>query len=284
MVAIPVDPYVVHCQWEIAHADLEEAKRALGVDEHEYWPILQFYDVTSGDQAGRHASFSVEVQLGAGNWYVRSCSPERTYRANLALKGEDGSLAVIASADRVETPPSAPSSCADEHWLPIRLSPQLPESTASVQPHSGVHSELAGFPVRLPIDMHQEVSSRLRALYGDPDQGVLEPQLQGPVPADRSEEAGGRMASLRSNREPETLGLVGQPSLPVDMRAEVSQLLSRLYQGLEQKLSEPAGGLFTTEAFRMRRVGSRTDAHTENATADLAEWNERSFISGTSSR
>jgi hypothetical protein len=261
LVAIPVDPYVVHCQWEIAHADLDHAKRALGVDEDEYWPILRFYDVTSGDQTGRYPSFTVDVQLGAGNWYVRSCSPERSYRADLALKREDGSLAVIASADRVETPPSAPSSYADEHWLPIRLGP----------------------PVRLPIDVREEVSRKLSALYGVQEQGFFESRLQGPMPADRSEEADGKMADLPGNKEPEPPGLVGQPSLPVDMRAEVSQVLTQLYAGLHLEPSAPASP-FTRERFPMRCAGSGSEALTKRAIADLTAWNERSFKSGVSSR
>jgi hypothetical protein len=260
LVAIPVDPYVVHCQWEIAHADLESAKRALGVDEHEYWPVLQFYDVTNEDQVGRQPSFSVDVQLGAGNWYVRSCGPERSYRADLALKREDGSLAVIASADRVETPPSAPSSQADENWLPIRMGP----------------------PVRLPIDVREEVSRRLSALYGGQEQGVLESYVQGPVPADRGEEIRGEMPDLPGNKEPEPAVPLGQPSLPVDMRAEVGQLLTQLYAGLHLEPSALAGGPCMRGRFPMRRAGNGPGA--KDAIADLTACNERSFKSGTSSR
>ena len=262
MVAIPVDPYVVHCQWEIAHADLEHAKRALGVDEHEYWPVLQFYDVTNEDQVGRQPSFSVDVQLGAGNWYVRSCGPERSYRADLALKREDGSLAVIASADRVETPPSAPSSQADENWLPIRMGP----------------------PVRLPIDVREEVSRRLSALYGGQEQGVLESYVQGPVPADRGEEIRGEMPDLPGNKEPEPAVPLGQPSLPVDMRAEVGQLLTQLYAGLHPEPPALAGNPFARDPFHMRRVGGELKALRKDAIADLTAWNERSFTYGASSR
>jgi len=255
LVAIPVDPYVVHCQWEIAHADLEQAKRALGVDDDEYWPILRFCDVTNGDQ-GVRPSFSVEIQLEAGNWYVRSCSPERSYRADLALKREDGSFTVVASADRVKTPPSAPSSYADEHWLPIRLVPR----------------------VGLPIYVREEVSRKLSALYGGQEQGVFESRPQDPLPTDRGEEVHGKMADLPSNPEPP--GLLGQP-LPVDMRAEVGQLLTQLYAGLHLEPSVLAAGPFTREPFHMRRVGSEL---TKDSIADLTAWNESSFTYGTSSR
>jgi len=259
MVAIPVDPYVVHCQWEIAHADLEHAKRALGVDEHEYWPVLQFYDVTNEDQVGRQPSFSVDVQLGAGNWYVRSCGPERSYRADLALKREDGSLAVIASAVRVTTPPSAPSNYADERWLPIRLGP----------------------PVGFPIDVREEVNRKLSALYGGQEQRVFESRLQGPLPANRGEEVRGKMGEPCGNPEPP--GLLDQ-LLPVDMRAEVGQLLTQLYAGLHPEPPALAGNPFARDPFHMRRVGGELKALRKDAIADLTAWNERSFTYGASSR
>jgi hypothetical protein len=230
------------------------------VGEHEYWPVLQFYDVTNQDQAGRQPSFSVDVQLGAGNWYVRSCGPERSYRADLALKGEDGSLTVIASADRVETPPVAPSSYADEHWQPIRLD----------------------LPARLPIDVREEVSRKLSALYGGQEEGVFESRLQGPMPTDRGEEIRGEMADLSGNKEPEPLVPLGQSPLPVDMRAEVTQVLTHLYAGMHPEPLVLAGGPFTRGRFPMRRAGNGCGA--KDAIADLTACNERSFKSGSSSR
>jgi hypothetical protein len=135
LVAVPVDPYVVQCQWEVVPADIESARRALGVGEQEFWPVLQFYDVTNATrkEAQRDFSFAVGVQLQAGNWFVRSCAPDRAYRADLALKAEDGRFVVIASSNPVQTPPSAPWSYADEQWLPIRLDPQQPESATPMR-------------------------------------------------------------------------------------------------------------------------------------------------------
>lgn len=269
LVGVPVDPYVVHCQWEIAPADIEAAKRALGVGEHEYWPVLQFYDVTNtpGDKTAGYASFSVEVQLGAGNWYVRSCSPDRAYRANLALKGEDGSLAVIASSDRVETPPSAPSSYADEHWLPIRMSPQRPEGTALLN---------------LPIDMSAEVRNKLAALYGERDRDFLEPlpEVRNQLACNGREDGRIEVAAADGDRDPEVLALRGLSRLPIDMREEVRTLLSRLYQGLEQGSTGLTGRPLVMEDFPVQRISTMK----HGAVADLTELNERSFKSGVSSK
>lgn len=175
LVAVAVDPQVVHCQWKVAPSDLEDTKRALEVGEGEFWPVLRFYDVTNGDpeRAAASPSFAVEVQLRAENWYVRSCGPGRTYRAELALTREDGSFAVIASSDRVQTPPSAPSNDADEHWPPIRMGLREPERATPVfppinlafEPTLGEPSEPGEPAVRLPIDMREEVRKLLTALY-----------------------------------------------------------------------------------------------------------------------
>lgn len=267
LVAVAVDPYVVHCQWDVAPGDLENAQRALGVGDQEFWPVLRFYDVTNAapEEALPEPSFAVEVQLQAGNWFVRSCAPERAYRANLALKTEDGSFAVMASSNPVQTPPSTPSNSMDEHWLPIRMGPGEPERAT---------------PARPSINL------------------VLEPPLAEPsqprVPAVRlpigmREEVRGGMATLNQARGREALEppLPGQSPLPIDMREEVRKLLTRLYPGLEEE-SALAGGLILMEEHRMERVFRESAAvlysMKPGARADLTELNERSFASGVSSR
>jgi hypothetical protein len=268
LVVVPVDPYVVYCQWEVATADIESAQRALGVGEQEFWPVLQFYDVTNAarEEAPRELSFAVEVQLQAGNWFVRSCAPDRAYRADLALKGEDGSFAVIASSNPIQTPPSVPSSYADEHWLPIRLDSRQPERATPVryptnlalEPPSGAPSESAASPVRLPIDMREEVGSKLAALYSKREQDTPEP----PVPS--------------------------QSPLPIDMREEVRKLLIRLYPELAgERRALTRSPLFMKETpieCVFRELHAVFLDMKPSAIADLTEQNERSFTSGISSR
>jgi len=40
LIATPVDPYVIHCRWELAEEDLEKTKKNLAVDNDEFWPAL----------------------------------------------------------------------------------------------------------------------------------------------------------------------------------------------------------------------------------------------------
>jgi hypothetical protein len=270
LVAVPVDPYVVHCQWEVARADLENAQRALGVGAEEFWPALHFYDVTDAvrNEAPPWLSFAVDVQLEAGNWFVRSCNPDRTYRVDLALKREDGSFAAVARSSLVHTPPAAPSSYADERWLPIRLEPRQPESATAarppinlaLEPPAGAPGESAGFSVGLPIDMREEVRRELAALYGERERGTLGRPLPSP-------------SSLQ---------------LPIDMREEVRELLTQLHPGLQAEPPAPDGSpLFMQETPMGRVVRKGHDLFLvlkPGAIADLTERNERSFASGISSR
>lgn len=266
LVAVPVDPYVVHCQWEVAPADLERAKQTLGVSEQEFWPVLRFYDVTNAapDESAPDAAFDVDVQLQAGNWYVRSCGPDRSYRADLALKREDGSLVVVASSNPAHTPPSTLSTHADEHWLPIRLDPRQAERAAPVgpplefpvDPSSSAQSDTAP-PSRLPIDMSEEVRSKLAALYGEQEPEPPESPLQ------------------------------GRRSMPVDMQEEVKSILTKLYEGPRWKIPALARHPCFIQELSFERVLQESAASLEmkpSALADLTELNERSFASGISSR
>jgi hypothetical protein len=286
LVAVPVDPHVVQCQWEVAPADIKSAQRALGVGEQEFWPVLQFYDVTNAapGQAPPEPSFAVAVQLQSGNWFVRSCGPDRDYRADLALKAEDGSFKVIASSNPIHTPPSAPSTHADEHWLPIRLAPQQPESATPVRPPidlalespPGALSESTGSPVRLPIDMREEVRSVLAALYREPEREVPQPPLpsQSPLPIDMREEVQELFTQLYPGLEAERLNpeVKGQP----------------LYPGPEAQPPAPTGSPLFKEEIPIQRVFREFHAvfpeTKPSAIVDLTERNERSFTSGISSR
>ena len=195
---------------------------------------------------------------------MRSCRPDRAYRADLALKGEDRRFLVIASSNPVQTPPSAPSSYADEQWLPIRMEPRQPESATPVRspidlalaPPSGAPSESAGSPVRLPIDMREEVRSKLAAFYGE------------------------------QQREAPASPLPGQPSVPVDMQEEL-MILTKLYEGPGWEIPSPARHPFFIQEFSFERFLQEATASLEmkpSALADLTELNERSFTSGISSR
>jgi hypothetical protein len=268
-----VNPFEVHCQWEVAPADIENARRALGVGHQEFWPVLRIQDV--GGAAPEGAAFDVEIELQSRSWYVRSCAPDQTYRADLALKSEDGSFVVVASSNAVHTPPVTPSTHADECWAPIRLDSRPPWNAVPSMPPAGLQNELlssgerdmAKPPGSLPIDMREEVRSTYVALYGD-----------------------------RERQEPEPLSW-HQFSLPIDLRTEVPSELADLYREQEYEESERvravgADATFVSAGFAFESVLHKESVPHKPATPvamkpddlfDLTSLNERSFSPGTSS-
>src|SRR5215472_4318622 len=165
LIAAPVDPYVIHCRWELAEEDLEKTKKNLAVDNDEFWPALQFFYVTT-DRTRSSPSFSVDVHLSAGNWFVRCCSPEHMYRADLVIKNENGGFAIVASSNIVRTPPAATSEDVDLDWMPIRLPPTEPKPVtpppAPAQSLQQVFEEPAAVietPVPVSIEVVKEFPS-----------------------------------------------------------------------------------------------------------------------------
>jgi hypothetical protein len=250
---------------------MENARQALGVGHREFWPVLRIQDVGGAAPEGAPplSSFNVEIDLQARNWYVRSCAPDRAYRADLALKGEDGSFVVVASSNAVHTPPVTPSIHADECWAPIRLDSRPPWNAVPSMPPVGLQDEFLSSGERdmakpagsLPIDMREEVRSTYVALYGD-----------------------------RERQEPEPL-FRHQFALPIDLRTEVPSELADLDREQESGESERvrvvgADATFISTGFvceSVPRKPAATAAMKPDDFFDLTSLNERSFSPGTSS-
>lgn len=89
IVALPVHPRLIHVYWEIGSA--EWAGEKVGVREGEgegegagVQPILRVYGLDAGGERPEEAlaSFDVEVDIGAGNWYVHL---EESFAARAAV-------------------------------------------------------------------------------------------------------------------------------------------------------------------------------------------------------
>ena len=93
---MPVDPYLVYAYWDLA----SEGSPTAGARA-----IMRFHESSPGTNGSR--SFDVDVNLAAGNWYVRLWSPDKIYQADLGLRTEDGAFIGLAHSNIVRTPPSA---------------------------------------------------------------------------------------------------------------------------------------------------------------------------------
>lgn len=264
LVAVPVDPYAIHCRWELAAEDLEKTKKNLAVDNDEFWPALQFFDITADRTAGS-PSFSVDVQLAAGNWFVRGASPERTYRADLVIRNENGSFAVIASSNSVRTPPAATSADVDLDWMPIRLLPTEPK-TVPPTPLPGQSAQEAfegpAAVIEAPIPVHIEVVREFPS-----DQSTPQAEVQPEPPA--------RTAAPPSYPPTDQRSEAPEPS---QLHRETREIVQPVNAG--NPLQRPATRERLTE---LALPKPRTLETKRGTVGDLTELNESSFLLGISS-
>lgn len=264
LVAVPVDPCVIHCRWELAAEDLEKTKKNLAVDNDEFWPALQFFDVTANRTPGS-PSFSVDVQLAAGNWFVRCASAEHTYRADLVIRNENGSFAVIASSDSVRTPPAATSADVDLDWMPIRLLPTEPK-TVPPTPVSAQRAQEAfegpGAVIEMPVPVHIEVVKEFPS-----DQSTPHADVQPEPPA----RAAAPPSHLPTNQRSEA-------AEPFQLHRETREIVQPV--PAENPLHRPATCERRTEPALPK---PRTFETKKGTVGDLTELNESSFLSGISS-
>src|SRR6266536_941209 len=118
VIALPVNPYLIHAYWYVDNGDLERARRRM--DDRRIQSALRFYDITDRvSREGARASFDVDIRLEAGNWYVHLWSPARSYYADLGLKTEDGRFYPLARSNVVQTPRAFPSDKVEERYLKV---------------------------------------------------------------------------------------------------------------------------------------------------------------------
>jgi Domain of unknown function (DUF4912) len=99
LVLLPVDPYLIYTYWELADDPPPTAgSRA----------VLRFHESPVNSSPHVSRPFDVDIDLGAGNWYVHLWSPDKFYQAHLGLRGEDGAFVILAQSNLVRTPPARP--------------------------------------------------------------------------------------------------------------------------------------------------------------------------------
>jgi hypothetical protein len=129
LVLMPVDPYRIYAYWELTGDPPPTAGSRAVLRLHE-----------SGAATNVTRPFDVDVDLAEGKSYVHLWSAERTYRADLGLRGEDGAFVLLAQSNTITSPSAAPVPPAAPP-PPVRLlepavrllEPALPPSTRPLQ-------------------------------------------------------------------------------------------------------------------------------------------------------
>lgn len=162
VVAMAVNPYLVHIYWEL---DPKEAPRKASLAAV---GCLRFSDTTRGESP---SSFDVNVDLAAGNWYVQLWSPERRYWVELGVNREGGKFVPLARSNIVETPRAWPMVEVEERFARMEPTPEA-RVGASGMNGSGAWSVSAASPDRptpaaaaSPIDAAEVLRRKMNELY-----------------------------------------------------------------------------------------------------------------------
>lgn len=162
VVAMAVNPYLVHIYWEL---DPKEAPRKASLAAV---GCLRFSDTTRGESP---SSFDVNVDLAAGNWYVQLWSPERRYWVELGVNREGGKFVPLARSNIVETPRAWPMAEVEERFARMEPTPEA-RVGASGMNGSGAWSVSAASPDRptpaaaaSPIDAAEVLRRKMNELY-----------------------------------------------------------------------------------------------------------------------
>jgi hypothetical protein len=110
------DPYWAHAYWEVTWESMEKARSA--VEDRDARLTLRIFDATEQpDQGPVLALFDIEVFQREGNWYLEMGRPDRTFYAEVGVKGKDGTFRGIARSNPIQTPPDRVSERTDIEWM-----------------------------------------------------------------------------------------------------------------------------------------------------------------------
>jgi hypothetical protein len=187
LVMLPVDPYLVYAYWEVRPDELAETRTRVRDHQDSARAVLRFHDALSGraSEQGTTSYFDVDVDLQRGNSYVHLWSADKSYYADLGLKGDGGQFVPLARSNLIHTPRAWPVGEVKEHFMRVEPGQQHAESVpppAYVKPHrtrpailqavtppvselvDGLE-ETAARGVSKPVDSAQTLRKKLGELY-----------------------------------------------------------------------------------------------------------------------
>jgi hypothetical protein len=147
LVLLAVDPYLIHAYWEITQEDLVEAKKQTGPARE----VLRFYK--TGKKAGndKFNGFDIEIDIQSRTWYVHLWSAEESYRADLGLRRDDGTLVPIVRSPEIRMPRSRPVTVIDQHFMKVEPA----ERRAEIVPPPSIEHRP---PQKIPVPYVQEMA------------------------------------------------------------------------------------------------------------------------------
>ncbi len=219
------DPYWIYAYWEITPSSLEEIKNKIGSRIKEAVFVIRMYDVTyiyfDGTNANR--SFDIEIEPGAGNWYINLWSDNATYCADLGLRLPEGSFFALARSNFVTTPRFYPSGRSDQIWMEVKENKASRFVMARVEQRKATRSPSQGHPLS---------SKRLKRINLSEDDVRAYYLRLSPLLRDIISRRLPRLKNLRKTR-PTQISLYNQgPLNPLPPR----QILQKIRRGASEEL------------------------------------------------
>jgi hypothetical protein len=152
LVALPVDPFMVHLYWELTPDAIDAARRSLGAAWNGAVQVLRGYDVAwiEFDGTNAHRQFDIEVGGDVGSWYVHLWGPEQTLLFDIGWRARDGRFVAAARSNLVRTPRNAPCEAGEERWMTVRDGRIVPTPAGAIPKPAEGEARAGALPGELP--------------------------------------------------------------------------------------------------------------------------------------
>ncbi len=154
LVALPVDPLLVHVYWELEPAAVARVRAHLGSEWTGAGRVLRAYDVADaplhhGDAGSLVARalryFDLDVGSDVGSYYLHLWSPHQSLIFEIGWRSRDGRFVSAARSHRVHTPRNAPTEGGIERWMTVRNGRLIAPPLHAIPPEPlGVDAGLGG--------------------------------------------------------------------------------------------------------------------------------------------
>lgn len=210
LVLLDVDPRRLHAYWTVTPAEMADARRGLCNGEERAPMVLRVHDLADEDAA----PFDLEVLGLQSRQYVDLFKDGGSYRAELGLLNDDGSLVTVATSNRVDLPDLPPAG---------DLAPEFPLSTDGAVAPEPVSENAETFPEVSEDDLQAfaDLAHRSEADFAEeapevpPASALSAPALEPPP-----QEKGGATMPLENVLTYSSFGL-GREEVDLEVHAEL---------------------------------------------------------------
>lgn len=115
------DPYWIHAFWETTPSSVREVQKKIGAPFKKSVYTLRVHDITIGhsNEENSRASFDIDVDPKARNWYINLWRDNVTYFADFGIRTPKGAFYPLARSNTVTTPRATMSEMPDVTWMKV---------------------------------------------------------------------------------------------------------------------------------------------------------------------